>query len=277
MYHTLNRHYKVIAFFLSALVLVVSCGEETISKTSESQSKTEYDIHNNQKNTRNKSLTGKDYFEGLILGKGYVANQIPMLDEIRQVHEKMRTDNSNIAWDSVDLVYEDIMVKIDELDPRFYSRFKTEIESSDPYRIKTTIENASTKFEEAFYQIPYLRDIIVQNYNRELLESINVEDFIDENDYFDYDEFIHTVTPMISNNQIVPDEGSYCFVLGLVAFYVVMIGVVVAYAVIWVSYGLVAMDWLFIGAGRWISIEILRTDNLDLRAELTIRQIAETF
>ncbi len=106
---------------LMALPFVTSCGSETLTPNVETE------------------LTGIDYFQGAMFGRGPAAHGTPAAESFQELHQSMNAQDRQRLLAAQD----EMLVRIDEIDGRFFDRLETAAKTEDRVQLLRLLDESS--------------------------------------------------------------------------------------------------------------------------------------
>jgi hypothetical protein len=126
----LGGKMKLITIILTILLLV-SCSNDSSSNVADSTSK----IDN--------GISGKEYFRGIVLGYGEIAEQIPEINDYLKVSLYV-TDLKD--YESITSFNDKIIDRMEKVNPSFFAQFKKDMESGNHISVQNAIKDAADFF-----------------------------------------------------------------------------------------------------------------------------------
>jgi SdpC family antimicrobial peptide len=121
-----------------------------------------------------KRFSGQELFRGIVLKQGDVAGKIPLIQEIGMLNTMSAAEKLTVARFNGDII-----AKIEEMNPSFFSDFQRKIQSGDQLQVKNGINQAVAAFYSAVKEFPEYTNAIKQG--REMVAQIDIKMVSDAN------------------------------------------------------------------------------------------------
>jgi SdpC family antimicrobial peptide len=124
---------KLITTLLTILLLA-SCNNDSSSNLTNSSDKAD------------NGISGKEYFRGIVLGYGEIAEQLPEVNDYLKISLYV-TDEE--AYKAITSFNDGILEKMNEVNPSFFAQFKKDMESGNHITVQNSIKVGSELFNDS--------------------------------------------------------------------------------------------------------------------------------
>jgi SdpC family antimicrobial peptide len=157
---------KLVAITLSGILLfTTSCTKESLTPNGVSNSTT-------SSNSKFDDYTGEELFEGVFFAQGKVAEEIPSIRNSASYFQ-VREISSNLEKNSTGVGLEEIMNKVNENNPNYYSELEASVSSGDHLLISEKLQEGAEHMHSAVVEL-YLTNSDETELN-EILASIDLD------------------------------------------------------------------------------------------------------